>query len=338
MNQSNTQYALNQCRVLVTATSFVKGTPEMTSFLENSVGEVIYNTIGRPLQSAELVPLMKDIDGFIAGLDDINETVIQAGNRLRVIARYGVGVDRVDLEAATRQKIVVTNTPGANSVAVAELTLGFILALARNLCTANETTRRGEWQRFNGVGLRGKVVGLVGLGAIGREVAVRLQGFNCRILASDPKVTAEQASHYGVELLPLDQLLAQSDFISLHAPVLDSTTGMVNREFLRNTKAGAYLINTARGELIDEAALVDALQSGHLRGAALDCFRKEPPPADHPLLKFPQVIVTPHSGSHTDDAVDQMGWMALKECLAVLQNLPPRFIVNPQVCQDESPK
>ena len=310
----------------------------MKSFLENSVGEVIYNTKGRPLQSAELVPLMKDIDGFIAGLDDVNESVIQAGNRLRVIARYGVGVDRVDLEAATRHKIIVTNTPGANSVAVAELTLGFILGLARNLCNANETTRAGEWQRFNGVGLRGKVVGLVGLGAIGREVELRLRGFNCRILASDPNVTAEQASQYGVELVSLDQLLAQSDFISLHSPVLDSTKGMVNREFLKSIKAGAYLINTARGELIDEDALVEALQSGQLRGAALDCFCKEPPPADHPLLKFSQVIVTPHSGSHTDDAVDQMGWMAMQECLAVLQNQPPRFIVNPQVYQDEPPQ
>ena len=331
MNPPDSPTPLSQCRVLVTATSFGKGRPEMTSLLERSVGEVIYNKMGRPLQSAELLPLIRDVDGFIAGLDEINESVIQAGNRLRVIARYGVGVDRVDLDAATRQKIVVTNTPGANAVAVAELTVGFILALARNMCNANETTRRGEWQRFNGVGLRGKVIGLIGFGAIGREVAVRLKSFNCRIVASDPKISAEQASQYGVELVTRDQLLAQSDFISLHTPALTSTVRMVNQAFLESTKTGDLLINTARGELIDEAALLDSLQSGHLRGAALDCFYKEPPPADHPLLKMPQVIATPHSGSHTDDAVDQMGWMSLEGCLAVLGNQLPRYVVNPQV-------
>jgi D-3-phosphoglycerate dehydrogenase / 2-oxoglutarate reductase len=210
--------------------------------------------------------------------------------------------------------------------------------LARNLPNANETTRRGEWLRFNGIGLRGKVIGLIGLGAVGREAAVRLRNFDCRILTTDPMVTKEQASKYGVELVSLDQLITQSDFISLHAPVLPSTTNMVNQEFLKKTKKGAYLINTARGELIDEAALLDAIQSGQLRGAALDCFRKEPPAADHPLLKLQQVIVTPHSGSHTDDATHQMGWMSLEECLAVLRNERPKYVINPQVYEKNSMK
>jgi len=326
---------LKKCRILVTPTSFGKGRPDMISYLESQVGEVIYNTTGKPLQASDLIPLVRDVDGYIAGLDNIDESVIESANCLRVIARYGVGVDRVDLDAATRHHIIVTNTPGANSTAVAELTICFILALARNLCSANETTHRGEWQRFNGLGLRGKAIGLIGFGAIGKKVAQRLKGFECRILASDPLLADEQAAQYNVERVSQDDLLTQADFVSLHVPLLEATSNMVNCDFLEKMKRGAYLINTARGELIDEDALFKALQSGGLRGAALDCFRKEPPGADHPLLKLPQVIVTPHSGSHTDEAVDQMGWMALEECLAVLRGQAPRYIVNRAVVQAE---
>jgi D-3-phosphoglycerate dehydrogenase / 2-oxoglutarate reductase len=322
---------LHECKILVTPTSFGKDDPGLKHRLEAAVGEVIYNSYGRPLKSAEIQPLIRDCDGFIAGLDEINAAAIQAGTNLKVIARYGVGIDRVDLEAATRQGIVVTNTPGANSVAVAELTIGLILALARQLCHANQVTHLGEWPRISGVGLNGKTVGLLGLGAIGFEVALRLNAFHCRVLTYDPYLTAERAARAGAEPVTLDVLLREADFVSLHAPVTPGTTHIVNADFLARMKPGSFLVNTARGELVDETALVEALESGRLRGAALDCFQKEPPGADHPLLSLPQVIATPHSGAHTDEATFQMGHMALQDCLAVLRGERSEHVVNPQV-------
>jgi D-3-phosphoglycerate dehydrogenase len=324
---------ISQCIVLVTPTTFGKDDPALKSTLEKTVGRVIYNPANRPLAVPELVPLVKNIDGYIAGLDQVDASVIEAANRLKVIARYGVGVDRVDVEAATRRGIAVTNTPGANSVAVAELTVGFMLALGRSICRLDQSTRGGEWHRNSGVGLRHKTIGLVGFGSIGREVASRLKGFGCRILVSDPCVSPECAEDHDVHPVSLDQLLATCDFVSLHASLNPATAGMVDRAFLQRMKPGSFLVNTARGELIDEPSLQQALERGHLRGAALDCFSKEPPGADHPLLRLPQVIVTPHTGSHTDEATNTMGWMSLEACLAVLQGERPEHIINPEVLE-----
>jgi D-3-phosphoglycerate dehydrogenase len=323
--------ALSECRVLVTPTSFGKDDPALKSTLVKTVGEVIYNPLNRPLTPKELLPLVKDADGYIAGLDQIDSSVLEAANRLKVIARYGVGIDRVDVKAATKMGIVVTNTPGANSVAVAELTIALMLALGRQICQADQATRSGQWPRYSGVGLQGKTIGLVGFGAIGREVASRLQCFGCRILVSDPCVTCETGEGQGVQVVPLGDLLASSGFVSLHASLNPSTSGMVDHAFLQKMKHGAFLVNTARGELIDEEALGEALEKGHLKGAALDCFSKELPAADHPLLHFPQVIVTPHTGSHTDEATNTMGWMSLNACLAVLGGDRPTYVVNPEV-------
>jgi D-3-phosphoglycerate dehydrogenase len=322
---------LSGCRVLVTPTSFAIGNPDLKSTLEKTVGAVIYNPSGRPLASAELAKLLKDIDGLIAGLDHIDASALAVAKRLKVIARYGVGVDRVDVAAATRRGIVVTNTPGANSAAVAELAVGLMLALCRHICHADQTTRRGEWPRYAGIGLRGKTIGLVGFGAIGREVALRLRAFGCRLLAADPYVKQEAADGWSVSLVGLDELLASSDVVSLHTVVTPANAGMVNASFLHKMRPGALLINTARGELIDEAALQRALEKKHLAGAALDCFGKEPPGADHPLLRMAQVIATPHMGAHTDEAVNAMGRMSLDACLAVLRGERPGHIVNPEV-------
>jgi D-3-phosphoglycerate dehydrogenase / 2-oxoglutarate reductase len=323
--------------VLVTPTTFGKGDPALKTTLEASVGKVIYNPHGRPLSAAELIPLVREADGFIAGLDQIDASVIEAAGRLKVIARYGVGIDRVEVPAATRRGIVVTNTPGANSAAVAEMAIALMLTLGRDLCRANRSTRKGEWPRVAGIGLRGKTVGLIGFGAIGREMAARLKGFGCRLLVSDPFVKPEALGDSGVELVSLDALLTAADFVSLHAAVTSATQDMVNSSFLGKMKPGAFLVNTARGELIDEGALKTALESGRLRGAALDCFNREPPGADHPLFKLPQVLVTPHMASHTDEAASAMGWMSLKACLAALRGERAPHTVNPEVyAQQES--
>jgi phosphoglycerate dehydrogenase-like enzyme len=186
----------------------------------------------------------------------------------------------------------------------------------RNCRIKDRATRQGEWPRTTGLGLRGKTIGLIGFGSVGREVALRLKCFGCTVLAT---------------LTSLDALLAAADFVSLHAALHPATAGMVDRAFLLKMKPGSFLVNTARGELIDEVALQQVLEEGHLRGAALDCFRKEPPGVDCPLLRLPQVILTPHMGAHSDEAVTAMGWMALEDCLAVLRGERPKHIVNPEV-------
>ena len=319
---------LKFARLLVTPTSFGKGDPTIRAELEAQVGEVVYNPGTRPLTSVELAALLPGCDGYIAGLDAIDRAALQAADRLKVIARYGTGVDNVDLAAANERGITVTNTPGANAVSVAELTLALFLALARNLAAANAAAKRGEWPRMSGLSLEGKTIGLLGLGAIGRQVARRLAGFDCRILAYDPAADAQFAAQHAVELLRMDEIIRQADFLSLHLPLTPHTRGLVDAPFLASMKTGAFLVNTSRGELVDEAALLSALQSGKLAGAALDVFAEEPPGADHPLLALPQVIATPHCGAHTDGSVRRMGRMAVRDCLAVLQGEAPLYPVN----------
>jgi D-3-phosphoglycerate dehydrogenase len=285
------------------------------------------NSSGKPLSSAQLAELLPDVDGYIAGLDVIDAVALAAAGQLQVIARYGVGVSNVDLDAAQEKGIVVTNTPGANAKSVAELTMGLILNLVRPIIDAAAQTRQGGWPRTKGHSLVDKTIGLIGLGAIGKEVARRLAGFDCRILAYDVIVDAEFVAAQSIEIVSQETLLQQSDIVSLHLPLLPQTSGMVNSDFLQQMKSGAYLINTSRGELVDEEALYAALTAGKLRGAALDAFSQEPPGVENPLLQLPQLIATPHMGAHTDDATNAMGRMALADCLAVLQGEDPQYRV-----------
>ena len=318
---------LSDCHVLVTATSYGRSDPRLKLELETAVSRVTYNTSGKPLTSAQLQELLPDVDGFIAGLDEIDAAAIMAAPQLRVIARYGVGINNVDLAAARAQGVVVTNTPGANSASVAELTIGLLLNLLRPIQQAASETRLGGWPRLNGVSLVGKTVGLVGLGAIGKEVARRLAGFDCATVAYDVAADTDFARRHAITLVALDDLLAVADVVSLHLPVLPETRHMVNAAFLRRMKPGAYLINTSRGELIDEAALLAALMDGRVAGAALDAFQQEPPGANNPLLALPQVIPTPHMGAHSDGATNAMGRMALADCLAVLRGEMAKYPV-----------
>ena len=318
---------LYDCHILVTATSYGQHDAGLKSELEAAVGRVTYNETGRPLSSSQLAALLPGVDGHIAGLDTIDAAALAAADGLRVVARYGVGVDNVDLAAAAARGVVVTNTPGANARSVAELTVALLLLLARPVLRAAAETRAGGWPRLPGLSLAGKTVGLVGFGAIGRQTARLLAGFDCRLLAYDPLLNEATAAALGVRAAALDELLAASDFVSLHAPVTPATRGMVDEAFLAGMKPGAVLLNTARGELVDEAALLGALTSGRLRGAALDAFAAEPPGGDNPLLALPNVIATPHMGAHTDGATTAMGRMALADCLAVLRGEEPRYRV-----------
>ena len=318
---------LKQCKVLVTPTSYASQDESLKSDLEREVDQVLYNKTGKPLSSKQLQDLLGDVDGMIAGLDELDKAAIGSAPELKVIARYGVGYNNVDLKAAKDQGIIVTNTPGANAKSVAELSIALILNLLRPIIRCSAQTRQGEWPREKGYSLENKTVGVVGFGSIGKEVARRLAGFDCEILANDVIEDPDFAAKHDVKYTSLDELLSRADIVSIHLPGIPETIGLVNESFIGKMKNGAYLVNTARGDLIEEKALIDGLESGKLAGAALDVFLEEPPGRDHPFLKVDNLILTPHMGAHADSATNAMGRMALSECLKVLRGEEPSFRV-----------
>ena len=238
----------------------------------------------------------------------VDDALMEHAPKLRVIGRAGVGVDNIDTDAATRRGIVVMNTPGANAVAVAELTIGLMLALARKLPTANSTMHAGKWEKksLQGAELRGKTLGILGLGKIGLEVAKRARGFGLEIIGSDPFVSAAVARENGIKLVTLDELFADSDYLTLHVGLTPQTASIINAKTLAAMKKGVRIINCARGELLDDGALVAALKSGHVGGAALDVFTVEPP-RDSPYALLDNVILTPHIAGSTAEAQEAVG-------------------------------
>lgn len=256
--------------------------------------------------------------------------VIAAGDRLRVIGRAGVGVDNVDLKAAMERGVIVMNTPGANTVATAEHTMALLLALSRNVPQSVASLRSGKWDRgrFKGVELRSKTIGIVGLGRIGRRVARRCRGFGMEVICYDPYMSDDRAQSMKVTRLSLDELLERSDFISLHAALTADTRGLIGREALAKTKPGVRIINTARGELIDEKALIDALQNGIVAGAALDVLDREPPDPDNPLLHMDNVVATPHLAASTNEAQREVGIQIVGQVIDALAGTDYRNAVN----------
>jgi len=319
---------LKDCKILVTPTSYGSQDPELKTELEKLVGEVVYNNTGKPLTSDQLKELLIDVDGYIAGLDEIDAVAFDSAPILKVVSRYGVGYNNVDLNAASKNGVIVTNTPGANAIAVAELTIALILNMLRPILPAVQRTKQGEWPRYKGFSLDGKTVGLLGLGAIGKETAKRLAGFGCRVMAYDLYPDEKFAAEYGIEMSILDVILPAADIISLHLPGTAETREIVNAEFIEKMKPGAWLVNTARGDLISEKALVDAIENGKLSGAALDVYSEEPPSPLSTIFSFDQIITTPHMGAHADSATNAMGRMAMDECLRVLQGVEPKYQVK----------
>jgi D-3-phosphoglycerate dehydrogenase / 2-oxoglutarate reductase len=311
--------------VLVTARSFGGSRPELRERLEAAVHGVRWNELGRPLQPDELRTALEGVDGAIAGVDHFDAGVIDSAQRLRVIARHGTGVDGIDLAAARRRGIVVTNTPGANAEAVAELAIGLMFALARRIVAADRRMRAGAYGPLPGAQLAGSTVGVIGLGHVGAAVARRATALGCRVVGFDPAVEADQV---GATAASLESVVAQADFLTLHVPVTAGTRDMVDAELLGRMKPGSHLVNTARGELIVEADLLAALEAGRLGGAALDALRDEPPDPGHPLLAREDVIVTPHMGADTEEARAAMGRMALDDLLAVLDGRRPKHPVE----------
>lgn len=259
--------------------------------------------------AAALPSELSDADALVVrSATKVTAQLLEKATRLRVIGRAGVGVDNVDVDAATRRGILVMNTPGGNAVSVAEHTLALMLALAREVPQANASIQAGKWEKsaFSGTELRGKTLGLVGLGRVGTEVARRALAFEMKVLACDPYVTPEAAREVEVELVPLDDLLCQSDVISLHTSLSAQTEKLIDSVAIAQMKKGVRVINCARGELIDETALAKALKSGHVAGAALDTFAQEPP-KNSPLIGLPNVIATPHIAGSTAEAQEEVG-------------------------------
>jgi D-3-phosphoglycerate dehydrogenase / 2-oxoglutarate reductase len=282
------------------------------------------------LDKAKLLAALPAYDALVVRSGTkVTAEVLAAGERLRVVGRAGTGVDNIDVDAATQRGILVVNAPAANSVAAAELTIAFIMALARRLPQAHDSLQGGKWERskFMGFEVRGKTLGLLGLGRIGTEVARRARGLEMNILAYDPVVSTDRAAQLGVTLATLDDMLAQSDFVSIHVPLIDSTRHMLNAARLAQMKPTAYLINAARGGIVDEAALLAALEHGRIAGAALDVFEQEPP-SGSPLIGHPRVVAVPHLGASTLEAQALAGVDVAEGVLAALAGGTPRYAVN----------
>jgi len=283
---------------------------------------------------------VRGAEAILVRIGVVNKDVMDRCPNLRIISVHGVGVDRVDVEEATRRGILVTNTPGANAQSVAELAVGLMIAILRKLHSVLDRMREGKWSEARAVGvgneIYGKKVGLVGIGNIGSRVARYLRAFEAEVLAYDPYVTEERARELGVKLVDLETLLRESDIVSIHAPLTKETYHMINEKRLRIMKPSAVIINTSRGGLIDTEALYKALKEGWIAGAALDVTDPEPLPENHPLYKLPNVIITPHIGGSTAEAMKRIALMAAEEIVRRFNNLPPLHPVNPEVLKGRS--
>ena len=316
--------------VYVSSTSFMNGCPEALELLKAKGHSVKSNPTGKPMEGKALAEALAGCEGVIAGLDKYDEGAIKAVCGLKAISRYGVGVDNVDLKAATEAGIIVTFTPGANTEAVADLAFALMMAAARGIVKADNMTKAGGWPKFLGSSVYGKTVGIAGTGAIGRAFARRLAGFSAKLLLFDIKEDADFARSVGGEYVSLDRMLMESDFISIHLPLNSATRGMIGATQLAMMKQTSYIINTARGGIIDEEALADAIEGGRIAGAALDVFVHEPPVGSR-LAKSDKVVMTPHMGSYTKEAVAAMGMMAAKNLIDALDGRKPQYTANPEV-------
>lgn len=319
-------------KVLIAPTAFFHVPGPYVKLLQAAGLEVVYPPKADPRSEADTLACLQGVSAIIAGGEFLNEKLLNQLPDLRVIARAGVGYDRVDIPAATQRNIAVTITPTANHESVAEHALGLLLALSRNIVGHHLDVLAGDWSRRRMVPVRGMTLGLVGLGRIGRSVAVRAQAFRLRVIAHDQFVDPELAKQLGVELVDLPTLFAQSDYISLHAPLNETTSGLINRQTLALMKPGGFLINTARGGLVVEEDVCAALESGQLAGAALDVFEVEPTPTTNPLLKQRNLIATPHLASGDYQSMEDMGTESARNIIALYQGgWPEGAVVNPQI-------
>lgn len=318
-------------KVLITALIDEDQMPEALALLR-SKAEVRLNPYGRVLREEELIEELRDVDAVLAGGDPFTAKVITSARNLKIIARDGVGIDRVDLEAATRAGIVVTIAPTVCE-SVADLAFGLILCVMRRILIADRGVRFQEWnlrRKFVGRDVHGATLGIIGLGRVGSGVAKRASGFKMRILGYDPYVKPERIREIGVEPSDLDTLLRESDVVTIHTPLTEETRGLIGVREIGLMKDGSYLINTARGAIVEEKALYEALRTGKLAGAGLDVLTVEPPAPENPLLKLENVVLTPHIGNDTVEAFRRLSLQVAEDIIRVLDGKPPLNPVNPE--------
>jgi D-3-phosphoglycerate dehydrogenase len=314
-------------RVLIGSRSFGQVFPEHIRRLEEAGCDVIPNGVGRAYRANELQSALVGVDAIITGTDELTADVIHGADKLRVIAKHGIGLETIDLAAARAKRIVVSATPQASSDSVADLTLALLLAVARKLVPAHLSTVSGGWKAYTGTELRGKVLGIIGLGRIGQQVCLRGQGFGMHVVAHDPYAQQEFVAAHHVTLLPMAQLLATADVVTLHVAAEQVQCPLLGAAEMAAMKQGALLLNTARGALVDEIALAEALRSGHLGGAGIDAFENEPPTGS-PLLALENVVLTPHIGGRTYDGLRRMGEQTIENVLRPLRGEPPLFEIK----------
>ncbi|MBM6622113.1 phosphoglycerate dehydrogenase [Micrococcaceae bacterium RIT802] len=309
--------------VLITTPSFGRQSNEPWEALDDAGVVVRRPQAAHPLDPTQLANEASDVPAIIVGLDEVDKSVFSALPSLKVVAKHGVGVDNIDLDAARAAGVRVVNAPGANAGAVADLTLGAMLSIARQLPAAHRSMLEGRWETFPGVELGGRKLGILGFGRIGQGVAQRARAFGMEVVAYDPYVPDEVMVAAGVKPDGLDEVVAIADFLTLHLPGDPDAAPLLSPERMESMKRGVFLINAARGGLIDEGHLVKLLADGHVAGAALDAFAQEPLGKDHPLLSAGNVLLTPHIGAYTDRANAAMGTSVAHDVARVLRGEEP---------------
>ncbi len=307
--------------------------PLLTSaraILESHDVAVIERWLDTGIPKHELLQVVKDIHGFIVGLDVIDEDVLAAAPLLKVLSKHGIGTDNINIPAASKRGIVVTNTPGSNSSAVADLAIGLMICVARKVFQSEAAVRQGQLVPFLGPELESKTLGIIGTGNIGKKVAKRALAFGMRVLCHDIIEDAKFAAETGITYVPKAAIWRESHFITLHTPLTSGTRGMISKHEIQQMRDGAYLINTARGGVVDEDAVAEALTTGKLAGAAFDAFAVEPPSVDAPLFKAPNVVVTTHMGGSTPEAIQRAGDLAAWNIVNVLNGRRPINALNPE--------
>lgn len=309
-------------KVLIATRSFGSTSPRPMQMLKDAGIEIVWVDANLPDVQDKILELVPETSAIIVGLVPITEKIIEKSTKLKIISMHGVGVNHIDLKAAQKKGVIVTNCPGSNDQAVADLAMGLMLAVARNILQIDRDIRDGYWNKYLGGELWQKKLGLIGFGNIAKGVAYRARGFDMQISAFDPYCSAEVADVYGVQLKSFEEVISTSDFVSLHAPLTEETKSMFNAEQFKKMKPTSYLINTARGGLVDEQALYAALNSGEIAGAGLDVFVDEPL-KDSKLVELKNVVLTAHVGTHTKESIERMGLMAVENVLRVLRDEMP---------------
>ncbi|MGD8563027.1 MAG: phosphoglycerate dehydrogenase [Desulfarculaceae bacterium] len=313
--------------IISTSPTFGHYVLEPLEFLRKHDCKVDLIPLDERASQEELMTFAKDYDAMIIGLDDINRRVIEAAKKLKVVTKHGAGIDNIDVKAATQKGIIVNNAPGANSDAVADLTMGLFLSLARRIPYADRVVKEGEWPRIIGSQVSSKILGIVGTGEIGKKVAKRALGLDMQLLLYDLVEDEELAALPAARYVELDELISASDYVSLHVPLTDNTRNMIAARELSLMKPGAYLVNVARGGVVDEAALFEALEAQKIAGAACDVFTAEPAHGN-PLLSLNNLLATPHMGMYTQEALILTGMICAQDIVAVLEGRAPKYSVN----------